>query len=119
MPTGRLERSTIAATDSVRVFADVTNTGVRHGTQVVQLYIRQDFTIPTRPVKELKGFTRVALSPGETRTVELLLTPATLGHYNGEGRFVVDPGPFHVMVGSSSRDGDLATVSLEMRAPTP
>jgi beta-glucosidase len=114
----RLERTTIAATDSVKVLADVTNTGARGGTQVVQLYIRQDFTIPTRPVKELKGFTRVALSPGETRTVELLLTPAQLGHYNGEGRFVVDPGPFRVMVGSSSRDRDLATVSLEVRAPT-
>jgi beta-glucosidase len=62
----RLERATIAATDSVKVFADVTNSGTRPGTQVVQLYIRQRFTIPTRPVKELKGFARVALSPGET-----------------------------------------------------
>jgi beta-glucosidase len=115
----RLERSTIAATDSVRVYADVTNTGSRHGVQVVQLYVRQDFTIPTRPVKELEDFTRVALSPGETRTVELLLTPARLGHYNAEGHFVVEPGPFRVMVGGSSRDRDLATVRLEVRAPTP
>ena len=115
----RLARSTIAATDSVLVFADVTNTGTRRGTEVVQLYIRQRFTIPTRPVKELKGFTRVALSPGETRTVELLLRPAELGHYDGEGRFVVEPGPFDVLVGSSSRDGDLATVRLDVRAPRP
>jgi beta-glucosidase len=111
----RLERSTIRTTDSVRVFADVTNTGERAGTQVVQLYIRQDFTIPTRPVKELKDFARVPLEPGETQTVELLLTPAKLGHYDGAGRFVVDPGPFHVMVGNSSREEDLITVSLEVR----
>jgi beta-glucosidase len=112
----RLERSTIAPTDSVKVFADVTNAGTRAGTQVVQLYIRQDFTTPTRPVKELRDFTRVALAPGETRTVELKLTPARLGHYNGEGRFVVEPGPFKVMVGSSSRTQDLTTVNLEVRA---
>jgi beta-glucosidase len=115
----RLDRSTIAPTDSVRVSADVTNTGGRRGTEVVQLYLRQDFTIPTRPVKELKGFARVDLAAGETRTVELLLTPDRLGHYNVAGRFVVDPGPFTVMVGSSSRDRDLATVRLEVRAPAP
>jgi beta-glucosidase len=111
----RLERSDIAATDSVRVFADVTNTGQRAGTEVVQLYIRQDFTIPTRPVKELKDFARVSLAPGETQTVEMLLTPSKLGHYGSEGRFVLDPGPFKVMVGSSSRDEDLATVHLQVR----
>lgn len=111
----RLESASIARTDSVRVFANVTNTGARRGDEVVQLYIRQDFTIPTRPVKELKDFARVSLEPGETRTIELILTPAKLGHYDGVGRFVVDPGPFTVMVGSSSRDEDLSSVQLEVR----
>ncbi|UCG85727.1 MAG: glycoside hydrolase family 3 C-terminal domain-containing protein [Gemmatimonadota bacterium] len=111
----RLERANIAATDSVKVFADVTNTGQRAGVQVVQLYIRQDFTIPTRPVKELKDFKRVALEPGETKTVELILTPAKLGHYGSDGHFVVDAGRFRVMVGSSSRDEDLAEVPLVVR----
>jgi beta-glucosidase len=111
----RLESASIARTDSVRVFADVTNTGARRGDEVVQLYIRQDFTIPTRPVKELKDFARVSLEPGETRTIEMILTPAKLGHYDGAGRFVVDPGPFTVMVGSSSRDEDLSSVQLEVR----
>lgn len=111
----RLERSSIAATDSIRVFADVTNTGQRRGDEVVQLYIRQDFTIPTRPVKELRDFRRVSLEPGQIRTVEMILTPAKLGHYDSEGRFVVDSGPFKVMVGSSSRDQDLTTVPLEVR----
>ncbi len=111
----RVEHSSIAVTDSVKVFADVTNTGRRSGDQIVQLYIRQDFTIPTRPVKELKDFARVSLEPGETKTVEMILTPAKLGHYDSEGRFVVDPGAFKVMVGSSSRDEDLTTVQLEVR----
>jgi len=111
----RLERDTIAVGDSVRVFADVTNTGTRRGYEVVQLYLRQDFTIPTRPVKELRGFTRVSLAPGETRTVALMLAPAGLGHYGVSQRFVVDRGPFTVMVGSSSRDRDLIAVPLEVR----
>ena len=111
----RLERAVIAATDSVRVLANVTNTGRRPGDAVVQLYIRQDATIPTRPVKELKDFARVALAPGETRTVELLLTPAKLGHHDVRGRFAVDPGSFAVLVGSSSRDEDLAPVRLDVR----
>jgi beta-glucosidase len=111
----RLERDTIAATDSVRVFADVTNTGHRRGADVVQLYIRQDFTIPTRPVKELKGFARVVLDPGATATVVLPLTPAQLGHFDSAERFVVEPGTFRVMVGSSSRDEDLTVVPLVVR----
>ncbi len=111
----RVERDTIARTDSVGVVATVTNTGARAGAAVVQLYIRQDYTIPTRPVKELKGFARVPLEPGESRTVRLMLTPAKLGHYGLDQRFVVDPGPFRVMVGSSSRDEDLTTVPLVVR----
>jgi beta-glucosidase len=111
----RLERDSIARTDSVGVVATVTNTGPRAGAAVVQLYIRQDYTIPTRPVKELKDFARVPLAPGESRTVRLVLTPEKLGHYGVDHRFVVEPGPFRVMVGSSSRDEDLTTVPLVVR----
>jgi beta-glucosidase len=111
----RLASPVIAAGDSVEVFADVSNTGSRAGAAVVQLYIRQDNTIPTRPVKELKDFAKVPLAPGQTKTVRLLLTPAKLGHYLADGRFVVQPGEFRVMVGSSSRDADLVTVRLVVR----
>ncbi|NJD11148.1 MAG: beta-glucosidase [Gemmatimonadetes bacterium] len=111
----RLARDTITATDSVQVFADVTNTGTRAGTAVVQLYIRQDNTIPTRPVKELKDFVRVPLASGQTKTVTLHLTPAQLGYYGLDGKFAVAPGEFRVMVGSSSRDGDLQSVRLQVR----
>jgi beta-glucosidase len=111
----RLVANAIAAGDSVDVLADVTNTGARAGAAVVQLYIRQDNTIPTRPVKELKDFARVQLAPGETKPVRLRLTPAKLGHYGLDGKFVVPPGTFRVMVGSSSRDADLSTVVLAVR----
>jgi beta-glucosidase len=110
----RLARSSIAVGDSVDVTVDVRNTGARAGTAVVQLYIRQDNTIPTRPVKELKDFARIALAPGEARTVRLRLTPAKLGQYLADGRFVVQPGTFRVMVGSSSRRVDLAFAALDV-----
>ena len=58
----------------------------------------------TRPVKELKGFQRISLQPGEKRRVEFTLGPESLGFYNREMKFVVEPGEFKVMVGSSSED---------------
>ena len=115
MDSVRVSRDTIARSDSVRVRVRVTNTGARAGDAVVQLYIRQDYTLPTRPVKELKDFRRVPLAAGETKTVEMLLTPAKIGHIGVEERFVVDPGTIKVMVGSSSRDQDLKTVSFVVR----
>jgi beta-glucosidase len=111
----RLTADSIGVGDSVEVLADVTNTGSRAGTAVVQLYIRQDNTIPTRPVKELKDFARVALAPGETGTARMWLTPDKLGHYLTDGRFAVQPGQFRVLVGSSSRDSDLSAVELNVR----
>lgn len=111
----RIARPEIGRGDSVRVQATVTNTGARRGDAVVQLYLRQDYTIPTRPVKELRDFARVPLAPGESRTVEFMLTPAKLGHFDVREHFVVDPGPFRVMVGTSSRDDDLTTVGLVVR----
>jgi beta-glucosidase len=63
-------------------------------------------------VKELKGFERVSLQPRETKTVELSITPESLAFYDIAMRFVVEPGDFDVMVGSSSRDQDLQTVTL-------
>src|SRR5256885_1571464 len=86
------------------VSCDVENTGRRAGDEVVQLYIRETAASVTRPVKELKGFERITLRPGEKRRVEFLLTPQLLGFYNREMRFVVEPGEFKVFVGNSSED---------------
>ena len=89
----------------MRVTASVTNTGGPAGDEVVQLYIQDVASTVTRPVRELKGFTRVAVAPRQTRQVEFLLTPAELGFYDREMRFMVEPGVFKVWVGNSSEGG--------------
>ncbi|HSL54803.1 MAG TPA: fibronectin type III-like domain-contianing protein, partial [Pyrinomonadaceae bacterium] len=68
------------------------------------LYIRDLVASMTRPVKELKGFQRVSLQPGEKRRVEFVLGPEHLGFWNREMRYVVEPGTFQVMVGANSVD---------------
>ncbi len=108
----RLEKDAIVRDGSTRVLADVTNTGSREGTEVVQMYIRDRVSSVTRPVKELKGFERVAVKPGETRTVAFDITPASLAFYDVNMAFVVEPGEFDIMVGTSSRNEDLQTLKL-------
>ena len=83
---------------------DVTNSGQRTGDEVVQLYTHQFVPRLTRPVKELKGFKRVTLEPGETATLAFSLSINQLGFYNLEYRYVVQPGMVDVMIGSSSQD---------------
>ena len=92
---------------STHVHLDVTNTGSRAGSEVVQMYIHDVFSSVTRPLKELKGFERVWLEPGETCCVEFEITPELLAFYNAEMKFVVEPGDFEIMIGTSSRDEDL------------
>lgn len=90
--------------NSLRVYVDVENVGKRAGDEVVQLYLRDVAASMTRPVKELKGFQRVTLQPGEKKRLEFMLTPAELGFWNREMRFVVEPGEFKVMVGPNSEE---------------
>ena len=87
----------------VMVSVDVTNTGDRAGTEVVQLYVWDEAASVTRPVQELKGFERIDLAPGETQTVDFTLTPADLQFW-GDGAWTVEPGWFTVRVGGSSAD---------------
>jgi len=108
----RLEKDHIARDGSTAVRADVTNTGARAGAEVVQMYIRDRVSSVTRPVKELRGFKKVSLAPGETASVALPVTPESLAFYDVDMNFVVEPGEFSVMVGTSSRDADLTTVTL-------
>ena len=109
----RVEPATIRTGEQARVRVDVTNTGERPGAEVVQLYIRDRVSSVTRPVKELKGFMRIALAPAETRTVELTLGPAQLALIDAQMQKVVEPGEIEVMVGSSSVD--LQTTVLTVR----
>ncbi|MEL1266211.1 beta-glucosidase BglX [Pseudoxanthomonas putridarboris] len=83
----------------------VTNTGPRAGVEVVQLYVRDDVASVTRPVKQLRGFQRVALEPGESRTVTFTLGFDDLAMYDAAMQRVVEPGTFTVFVGGSSADG--------------
>jgi beta-glucosidase len=96
------------------VTAEVTNTGQRAGDEVVQMYIRDEVGSVTRPVKELKGFTRIHLKPGETKTVQFAITPDKLSFLDEDMNRVVEPGTFSIMVGPSSRTDKLLTVKLEI-----
>jgi beta-glucosidase len=100
----RLSAQRIPANGKLTVSVDIRNTGKRAGDEVVQLYLRDLAASVTRPVKELKGFQRITLQPGETKRVEFLLSAEQLGFWNRQMRFVVEPGEFKVMVGSNSED---------------
>ncbi|HWA86111.1 MAG TPA: glycoside hydrolase family 3 N-terminal domain-containing protein [Opitutus sp.] len=89
---------------SARVSVDVTNSGSAKADEIVQLYIHDLVSLPTRPVKELKDFTRITLAPGETRTVTFELTPDKLEALDLNMQRTVQPGDFEVMVGKSSVD---------------
>ena len=95
-----------------QVLVDVTNTGKRAGTEVVQIYIRDLVSSVTRPVKELKGFQKVAAGPGETKTVSSRYDAGSLAFYDVNMKYVVEPGEFEIMVGNSSRDTDLMGLTL-------
>jgi beta-glucosidase len=107
-----LAKSPIGMNESTSVTVAVTNTGKRAGEEIVQLYIRDNVSSVTRPVKELKGFKRISLNPGETKTVTFGIDPEKLAFHNIEMNFVVEPGVFEVMTGSSSRDTDLQMTEL-------
>ncbi|HMC54575.1 MAG TPA: beta-glucosidase BglX [Gemmatimonadaceae bacterium] len=103
----RVTRETLSGSDSLVVAVDLTNTGTRVGTEVAQLYLRDDAATVTRPVRELKGFRRVTLQPGQTQTLRFTLRPEDLSMFDREMRRVVEPGTFTVWVGGSS-DATLA-----------
>jgi beta-glucosidase len=98
----RLSATRVAADQPVQVEAIVTNTGQRAGDEVVQLYITRTELPVTRPVLELKGFERVTLAPGESRTVKFTITPAQLAYFDRAMKEVNGPGPVAVHVGNSS-----------------
>lgn len=111
----QLSADHIPVNGSVKVTLDVKNVGQRAGDEVAQLYIRDVAASVTRPVKELKGFQRVSLQPGETKRVEFTLDPERLSIWNVDMKFVVEPGEFKVMVGSSSEQLVEKTLTVERR----
>ena len=101
----QLSAQSISSDGRLTASVEVENTGKRAGDEVVQLYIRDMAASRTRPLKELKGFERITLKPGEKRRIQFTLAPEQLGFYNTDMRFVVEPGTFKVIVGTNSVDG--------------
>lgn len=100
----RVEPKTLGSDGQVQVTVNVRNTGPREGQEVVQLYLSDLVSSVTRPVKQLRGFEKISLKPGETRSVRFRLGPEDLALLDQELRRVVEPGTFRVLVGSSSAD---------------
>ena len=94
----------IGPNESTTVTVDVTNTGKVRGDEVAQMYIHDEVSSVTRPIKELKDFARVSIAPGETKRVTFTITPEKLQFYNRDMKRVVEPGKFKIMVGGNSVD---------------
>ena len=110
-----LSASRIAENESTRLSVTVKNSGDRAGDEIVQLYIRDNFSRVTRPVKELKGFKRIHLDAKQSQKVTFDITPDTLAYFDLDMNWRVEPGDFTIMVGSSSRKSDLKTVTLTVK----
>ena len=104
----RVSQSEVPLGGDVTITADLSNRGDREAEEVVQLYTRDLVASITRPVKELKGFRRVRLGPGETQTVSFTLHTDELAFFGQDGKRTVEPGLFHAWIGGSS-DTDLRT----------
>lgn len=110
-----IKLSTDKMTDNGKIIAsvDVTNTGSVEGKKVVQLYIRDVVGSTTRPVKELKGFKKLSIKPGEIITVDFEITPEMLKFYNYDLEFVIEPGDFEIFIGTNSVENKLAKFVYE------
>jgi beta-glucosidase len=99
-----LSATTIKKGSKVTATATITNTGTRDGDEIVQFYIHDRFASIVRPVKELKGFQRIHLAKGESKTVSFDIDASTLSYYDANGNTVLEPGDFDIMIGPNSRD---------------
>lgn len=104
----QLSATSIAKNGKLIVTVTVTNSGSRSGDEVVQLYIRDHAASIVRPVKELKGFEKITLKAGESKTVSFTLTATELSFYNADGKLILEPGKFSVFTGGNSRDTQMA-----------
>ena len=107
-----LSNGSLSGNEKITVSVEVSNTGEFDGEEIVQLYIRDNVSSATRPVKELKEYQRVVLNTGETKTVEFTLDAGSLAFYDINMEYCVEPGEFTIMTGSSSARKDLKTTTL-------
>jgi beta-glucosidase len=104
--------ASVSRNGSFHVTANVANTGSRDGTDVVQLYLHENYTSILQPVRKLEGFQRVMVPAGQTKPVTFTLGRGNLGFYNDQGQFVLEPGTFDLWVGDSSTNGEHTTFTL-------
>ena len=110
----KMSSKTFKQNQAITVTVEVTNSGEIDGEEIVQLYIRDKVSSATRPVKELKGYQRVALKAGETKTVSFTIDAESLAFYDINMAYCVEPGEFMIMTGASSNDKDLKSTTLEV-----
>jgi beta-glucosidase len=111
----RLAADHIGPEGVTKATVEVKNTGAVRGDEVAQLYIRDEVSSVTRPVKELRGFRRVSLGPGETKTLEFALGPDELSFLNREMHRVVEPGAFKIMTGGNSKELIETTLTVDAK----
>ncbi len=104
----RINKSRIKSFEEVEISLDIKNIGKFKGEEVVQLYISDLIASVSRPIKELKGFKRISLKPGEKKTIIFIISATQLAFYNRDMKLVVEPGDFNVMIGNSSQDNKLS-----------
>ena len=100
----QLSKNSIKSTETLEISLKITNTGKFFGEEIVQLYIRDVAGSVVRPVKELKGFEKIALNPGETKQITFTVDKEKLSFYNSKAEFIVETGDFELMIGASSED---------------
>ena len=109
-----LSNTSLNKEDKIIVTTEITNTGEVDGEEIAQLYIRDNVSSVTRPVKELKGYQRVFLKAGETKKIKFTINSESLAFYDINMNYVVEPGTFTIMTGSSSNDKDLKKTILSI-----
>jgi len=107
----KLSAASLKGNQTLTASVAVTNTGNKNGKEVVQLYIRDVVGTNSRPVKELKGFQKIDLKAGESKTVSFNITTADVKYYNTDLKYDWEPGEFHIMIGGNSKDVKLAKVN--------
>lgn len=106
----KLEKTEVDIAQEIRLSVDLKNTGDTAGCEVVQLYVHDKLASLVRPIRELKGFQRVELEPGESATVYFTLPVDMLNFTDNQQQRIVEPGEFELMIGKSSTDIPLSTV---------
>ncbi len=109
----KLSKNKLKGNDVLKATISITNTGKTVGKEIAQLYIRDVVGSVTRPIKELKGFEKIELRPGETKEVSFTITPDLLKFYNYDLKHDWEAGEFHIMVGPNSRDLQMSSVKWE------